>query len=75
MVDHNEGVSGDGYLCLALSARRESLDEIRHLVPRTWVVNSRGAWLWVKDGFDDQKSEAQFDKDLLDRIDAVNSGK
>jgi thiol-disulfide isomerase/thioredoxin len=62
-----------GYTFPVLSAA--SLAEVQDLIPRTWVVNSRGAWLWVKDGFDDQKSEAQFDKDLLDRIDAVNSGK
>jgi hypothetical protein len=38
-------------------------------VPRTWIIDPHGRWRWVREGYDESKTYAEFEKDPVDRID------
>lgn len=38
------------------------------VVPRTWIIDPQGDWRWVKNGYDESKTYAEFERDLLNRI-------
>jgi thiol-disulfide isomerase/thioredoxin len=43
-------------------------EKMRELVPRTWIIDPNGHWLWVKNGYDESQAYADFEKEMLDRI-------
>jgi len=47
---------------------------MQDLVPRTWIVGANGHWLWMKNGFDDAQTYADFEKEMLDRIEKAKAG-
>lgn len=49
-------------------------EKMQNLVPRTWIIGPDGHWLWVKDGYDDAQVYADFEKEMLDRIDKAKAG-
>jgi thiol-disulfide isomerase/thioredoxin len=48
-------------------------EEARSLVPRTWIIDTRGNWRWVRDGYDESKTYTEFEKDMLDQIEKVKA--
>lgn len=77
-VDENPGMvlpfmQKQGYTFPVLAAF--SLPEkMRDLVPRTWIIDPNGHWRWVKNGYDDAQSYAEFEKEMLDRIERAKAG-
>lgn len=77
-VDENPGevlpfMQKQGYTFPVLAA--SSIPEkMRQLVPRTWIIDPHGQWLWVKDGYDDAQSYADFEKEMLDRVGRAQAG-
>ena len=75
-IDENPGLvtpfmKKEGYTFPVLSAF--SVEEVKDFVPQTWVVDSHGIWQWTQGGFD-EKTDAEFDKDMLEHLDATKGG-
>lgn len=51
-----------------------SYEEVKSLVPRTWIIDARGNWRWVRDGYDETKTYAEFEKEMLGRIEEAKAG-
>jgi peroxiredoxin len=69
-VDENPGALAPfmkkaGYTFPVLPAY--SIEEIRGLVPQTWVVDAHGVWQWTQRGFD-EKTDAAFEKEMLEKL-------
>jgi thiol-disulfide isomerase/thioredoxin len=48
-------------------------DQMTNLVPRTWIIDPAGHWLWVKNGYDDAQVYSEFEKEMLDRIERAKA--
>jgi hypothetical protein len=51
-----------------------SYEQAQNYVPRTWIIDKQGNWRWVKSGYDESKTYAEFEKDLLSQIAKVKAG-
>lgn len=51
-----------------------SYEEAKGLVPRTWIIDALGNWRWVKDGYDESKTYAEFEKDMLAQVEKAKVG-
>jgi hypothetical protein len=51
-----------------------SHEEELNYVPRTWIIDRQGIWRWVKSGYDESKTYAEFEKDLLNQIGKAEAG-
>jgi len=70
-IDENPGqvlpfMRKQGYTFPVLAA--SSYEEAHNYVPRTWIIDKEGNWRWVKGGYDESKTYAEFEKDLLSQI-------
>jgi len=77
-VDENPGqvlpfMQKQGYTFPVLAAFSIP-QKMQDLVPRTWIVGANGHWLWMKNGFDDAQTYADFEKEMLDRIEKAKAG-
>lgn len=75
-IDENPGLvtpfmKKEGYTFPVLSAF--SMEEARGLIPQTWIVDSHGTWRWVMGGFD-EKTDAEFEKEMMERLDSTKAG-
>lgn len=75
-VDENPGTLAPfmkkaGYTFPVLPAY--SIEEIRGLVPQTWVVDPHGVWQWSQRGFD-EKTDAVFEKEMLEKLEPAKAG-
>jgi thiol-disulfide isomerase/thioredoxin len=75
-VDENPGAIAPfmkkaGYTFPVLPAY--SIEEIRGLVPQTWVVDPHGVWQWGQRGFD-EKTDAAFEKEMLEKLETAKGG-
>ena len=43
-------------------------ERMRQLVPRTWIIDPNGNWLWVKNGYDESQAYGDFEKEMLEQI-------
>jgi peroxiredoxin len=50
-----------------------SYEEAKGFVPRTWILDPKGNWRWVKDGYDESKTYAEFEKDMLTQIEKAKT--
>jgi thiol-disulfide isomerase/thioredoxin len=48
-------------------------EEIKHFVPRAWIIDAKGNWRWVKNGYDEAKTYAEFEKEMLDQIEKAKT--
>jgi thiol-disulfide isomerase/thioredoxin len=76
-IDENAGqvlplMRKQGYTFPVLAAF--SYEQARDFVPRTWIIDKQGHWRWVKNGYDESKTYAEFEKDLLSRIGKAEAG-
>jgi thiol-disulfide isomerase/thioredoxin len=71
-VDENPGqvlpfIRKEGFTFPRLAAF--SYDEdAKKFVPRTWIIDAHGDWRWVRNGYDESKTYAEFEKEMLDQI-------
>jgi len=77
-IDENPGqvqpfMRKQGYTFPVLAA--SSYEEAQNYVPRTWIIDKQGNWRWVKGGYDESKTYAEFEKDLLGQIGKAETGK
>lgn len=73
-IDENPGLvtpflKEKGYTFPVLSAF--SVEEVKGFIPQTWIIDAQGISRWTQGGFDDEKTAAEFEKDLLERLDTV----
>jgi thiol-disulfide isomerase/thioredoxin len=76
-IDENPGLvlpfmRKQGYTFPVLAA--SSYSQAQDLVPRTWIIDKQGQWRWVKNGYDESKTYAEFEKDLLNQIGKAEAG-
>jgi thiol-disulfide isomerase/thioredoxin len=76
-VDENPGqvlpfMQKQGYTFPVLAAF--SYEGAQNYVPRTWIIDKQGHWRWVKNGYDESKTYAEFEKGLLSQIDKAEVG-
>lgn len=76
-VDENPGqvlpfMRKQGYTFPILAAF--SYPEAQNFVPRTWIIDKQGNWRWVKNGYDESKTYAEFEKDMLSQIGKAAAG-
>lgn len=76
-IDENPGqvlpfMQKQGYTFPVLAAF--SYPHAQDFVPRTWIIGKQGQWRWVKNGYDESKTYAEFEKDLLNQIGKVEAG-
>jgi thiol-disulfide isomerase/thioredoxin len=76
-VDENPGqvlpfMQKQGYTFPVLAAF--PYEQAQNYVPRTWIIDRQGNWRWVKSGYDESKTYAEFEKDLLDQIAKAKAG-
>jgi thiol-disulfide isomerase/thioredoxin len=50
-----------------------SMDEAKGTIPQIWVVDPHGTWRWVQIGYD-EKTDVEFEKEMLERLDAAKAG-
>jgi thiol-disulfide isomerase/thioredoxin len=50
-----------------------SMEEAKGAIPENWVVDPHGIWRWVQIGYD-EKTDAEFEKEMLERLDAAKAG-
>jgi peroxiredoxin len=75
-IDENPGqvlpfIRKHGYTFPVLAAF--SYEQAQNYVPRTWIIDKQGSWRWVKSGYDESKTYAQFEKDLLSEIEKTGT--
>jgi thiol-disulfide isomerase/thioredoxin len=76
-IDENPGqvlpfMRKQGYTFPVLAAF--SYEEAQYSVPRTWIIDRQGNWRWVKSGYDESKTYAEFEEDLLSQIGKAEAG-
>ena len=76
-VDENPGqvlpfMRKQGYTFPVLAAF--SYEDAKDMVPRTWIIDTQGNWRCVKNGYDESKTYAEFEKELLDQVDKAKAG-
>jgi len=77
-IDQNPGqvlpfMRKQGYTFPVLAA--SSYAQAQEYVPQTWIIDKQGKWLWVKGGYDESKTYADFEKDLLNQIEKGEAGR
>jgi thiol-disulfide isomerase/thioredoxin len=48
-------------------------DNMTQSLPRTWIIDPNGNWLWEKVGYDESQAYADFEKEMLGRIDKAKA--
>jgi thiol-disulfide isomerase/thioredoxin len=76
-IDENPGqvlpfMQKQGYTFPVLVAF--SYEQAQNYVPRTWIIDKQGNWRWVKNGYDESKTYAEFEKDMLSQIGKAEAG-
>jgi thiol-disulfide isomerase/thioredoxin len=76
-IDENPGevlpyMRKQGYAFPVLAAF--SYPDVQSFVPRTWIIDKQGHWTWVKNGYDESKTYAEFETDMLTQIGKVEMG-
>jgi thiol-disulfide isomerase/thioredoxin len=74
-IDENPGgiapfMKKAGYTFPVLPAY--SIEEMRSLVPQTWIIDPHGVWQWTQRGFD-EKTDAEFEKEMLEKLDSAKT--
>jgi thiol-disulfide isomerase/thioredoxin len=77
-VDENPGqvrpfMQKQGYTFPVLAAFSIP-EKMKEFVPRTWIIDPSGHWLWVKNGYDESQAYADFEKEMLTWIEKAKPG-
>jgi thiol-disulfide isomerase/thioredoxin len=77
-VDENPGqvrpfMQKQGYTFPVLAAFSIP-EKMQEFVPRTWIIDPSGHWLWVKNGYDESQAYADFEKEMLTWIEKAKPG-